>query len=196
MRDDHSQSQPLILIRHGESTWNESATVQGHADGATLTEKGRQQVRDALVTLRPQGIEAIISSDLQRTVETAQIIADALDLTITTSPALRERSFGVFEGRPLADLAPENSGIRDGKVIDATAHPEGGESLDDFYERVGSFIETLRDRQDQSRVLLVTHGGTIRVARAYGTRTRMQDSLWYRVSNASIWTIELDSSDC
>jgi broad specificity phosphatase PhoE len=182
------------LIRHGESTWNESATVQGHADGATLTDNGREQVRDALAALRPQGIASIISSDLRRTVETAQIIADGLDLEISTTPALRERSFGVFEGRPIADLGPEVSGIHDGMVVDADARPHGGESLDEFYGRVGLFLETLRHRRGPNRILLVTHGGTIRVAHAYGARTPMLGSRWYRVSNASIWNLDLDGT--
>ncbi len=186
---------PLILIRHGESTWNESAAVQGQADGATLTENGRRQVFDALETLRNETIDEIIASDLQRTVETAQIIADALGLRVTTSRALRERSFGIYEGRPLADLGSEVSGILDGRVVDATARPEGGESLDDVYNRVRSFIEVLHHRDDHPRVLLVTHGGTIRVTRAYGARARMQDSAWEPVTNASVWTVAFNGGD-
>lgn len=185
----------MILIRHGESTWNESGTVQGQADGATLTENGRRQVRNRAETFRNAAFDEIISSDLQRTVETAQIIADVMGLTVTTSSALRERSFGVYEGRPLADLGPHVSGILDGKVVDASAQPEGGESLDDFYDRVGSYMEILRSREDRPRLILVTHGGTIRVIRAYGAGTLMQDSLWYPVENASLWPVNLDRRD-
>ncbi|HEY5437977.1 MAG TPA: histidine phosphatase family protein [Acidimicrobiales bacterium] len=192
MHSDDSRSQPLILIRHGESTWNESGTVQGQADGATLTENGRLQVRKTAESFRGAAFDEIISSDLQRAVETAQIIADVVGLTVTTTSALRERSFGVFEGRPLADLGPELSGILDGKVVDTSAHPEGGESLDAFYHRVRSYMEILRGREDRPRMILVTHGGTIRVIRAYGAGTVMQDSLWYPVMNASLWTVTLD----
>src|SRR5665213_1183553 len=195
MHTDASRTQPMILIRHGESTWNESGTVQGQADGATLTENGRRQVRNRAETFRNAAFDEIISSDLQRTVETAQIIADVMGLTVTTSSALRERSFGVYEGRPLADLGPQVSGILDGKVVDASAQPEGGESLDDFYDRVGTYMEILRSREDRPRLILVTHGGTIRVIRAYGAGTLMQDSLWYPVENASLWPVNLDRRD-
>jgi broad specificity phosphatase PhoE len=195
MHTDDSRTQPMILIRHGESTWNESRTVQGQADGAALTENGRRQVRDRAETFRNAAFDEIISSDLQRAVETAQIIADVIGLTVTTSSALRERSFGVYEGRPLADLGPQVSGILDGKVVDASAHPEGGESLNVFYDRVGSYMEILRAREDRPRVILVTHGGTIRVIRAYGAGTLMQDSLWYPVENASLWSVDLDRRD-
>jgi broad specificity phosphatase PhoE len=195
MQTDESRTQPLILIRHGESTWNESKTVQGHADGATLTDNGRRQVRERAESFRDAAFDEIISSDLQRTVQTAQIIADVLGLTVTTSSALRERSFGVYEGRPLADLGAHVSGILDGKVVDASAHPEGGESLDAFYDRVGSYLDVLRGRQNRPRSILVTHGGTIRVIRAYGAGTPMQDSLWYPVANASVWSVDLERRD-
>ncbi|MEO9180650.1 MAG: histidine phosphatase family protein, partial [Acidimicrobiales bacterium] len=98
MQSDEPQPHPLILIRHGESTWNESATVQGQANGATLTENGRRQVRNAVKTLGNEAFDEIISSDLQRAVETAHIIAEALGLSVSTSCALRERSFGAYEG--------------------------------------------------------------------------------------------------
>jgi probable phosphoglycerate mutase len=195
MNIDNSRAHPLTLIRHGESTWNESATIQGQADGAALTDKGRRQVRKSAATLGNGTFDEVISSDLRRAVETAQIVAEALGLSVTTSSALRERSFGIYEGRPLADLGPELSGILDGKVVDASAHPEGGESLDVFYNRVGSYVEELRRREGRPRVLLVTHGGTIRVIRAYGAATGMQDSLWYPVANASIWSVDLEGRD-
>jgi probable phosphoglycerate mutase len=195
MHTDDARTQPLVLIRHGESTWNESKTVQGQADGATLTDNGRRQVHERAETFRSAAFDEIISSDLQRTVETAQIIADVLGLTVTTSSALRERSFGVYEGRPLADLGPEVSGILDGKVVDASARPEGGESLNGFYDRVGTYLENLRGRDHRPRLILVTHGGTIRVIRAYGAGTLMQNSLWYPVENASVWSVDLNRRD-
>ncbi|MEO9181066.1 MAG: histidine phosphatase family protein, partial [Acidimicrobiales bacterium] len=97
--------------------------------------------------------------------------------------------FGAYEGRPLTELGRDASGIFDGKVVDATTRPEGGESLDEFFNRVRSFIDFLRAKDDQRRALLVTHGGTIRVIRAYGVGAQMQGLVWDRVANASIWSV-------
>lgn len=191
MQRNDSRPHPLTLIRHGESTWNKSATVQGQSDDATLTKNGRLQVRDALDALSVQRFDAVISSDLQRALETAQIIADFFGLDVTTTPELRERSFGIYEGGPLVELDSSASGIREGRVVDAAACPEGGESLTDLYERCGELVEDLRIRTHRQRILLVTHGGTIRALRAYCAHSGMEGMAWEPVSNASIWTLDL-----
>jgi probable phosphoglycerate mutase len=133
------------------------------------------------------------SSDLTRARETAAIVDDALGLQVAIAPALRERSYGVYEGRPLSELPSSASGIHDGRVVDSSARPEGGESLDDLYERCAKFIESLR-AAGNDRLLLVTHGGTIRALRAYCAGLVMQDLEWDKVSNCSVWPIDIGAT--
>src|ERR1700722_14221815 len=99
-----SPESPLVLVRHGESTWNELRLVQGQDDRATLTDLGRQQARDVAHELSSRDFDLIVSSDLRRAMETAAIIAGLLDLEVESEPTLRERGFGVAEGGPLDQL--------------------------------------------------------------------------------------------
>jgi len=181
--------EPLVLVRHGESSWNESKLVQGQNDAAQLTDRGREQANSVVTSLREYSLDVIVSSDLARALQTAQIVGEALGLEIVTSTALRERSFGAFEGRALKELPSSLSGIENHVVIDDEARPPGGESLRELHARAGNFIESLRRDRVGERLLLVTHGGTIRALRAYGEGASMQNLAWDRVGNCSIWTV-------
>jgi broad specificity phosphatase PhoE len=190
MHANQTTLHPLVLVRHGESDWNESKLVQGQNNESNLNDRGREQAHEAGRSLRGQAFDAIVSSDLARTLETAQIIAHELELTVTTSRALRERSFGDFEGRPLGELTPALSGIEHHVVVDDDAHPKNGESLLELWLRVGNYVESLRAQRRDQRLLLVTHGGTIHALRAYCAGELPLHHYWYRVENCSIWTVE------
>jgi probable phosphoglycerate mutase len=181
----------IWLVRHGESTWNALGLIQGHAEGPTLTEKGREQSADAANGLRDGAVEAIYTSDLERAQETAAFVGSALGLAVRCQPALRERCFGVFEGRPLNSLDSADSGIRDDRVVDASVRPEGGESLDEMYARAGAFVEWLGDQGHGGDVVVVTHGGTIRALRAYCAGVPIQELEWDVVPNGSVWSVRL-----
>ena len=177
----------LWFVRHGESTWNASRLVQGQAGGPVLTEKGRREA--ALLTERLAGISvgAIYTSDLDRARETASIVGCALGLPLHIDPALRERRFGAAEGHPLSSLDPAASGIEHHRVINADARPPAGESLRQLYGRVRAFITRLHLDETDRDVLVVTHGGVIRVAEAYCNGVAVDDMAWGPVANASVW---------
>ena len=113
---------PIVwLVRHGESTWNALGLVQGHADGPTLTEKGRLQSAEAAEQLRDRRVEAVYASDLDRAQQTASFIGPAVGLSVQSVAALRERCFGGREGLPSASLPTAESGISGERVVDASA---------------------------------------------------------------------------
>jgi broad specificity phosphatase PhoE len=190
MSSRSSNQGALVLVRHGESTWNESRLVQGQKGEAPLTAKGIEQVRTAVGSLRGSSFDAILSSDLDRAVQTSRILAEALGLEITVTASLRERSFGVFEGGPLAELPAAFTGIEDGVVVDDQARPRGGESLAELYERVAVVVEQILTNPRESRLLLVTHGGPIRAIRAYCAGVTMKGLAWDVVDNASVWRVD------
>jgi len=185
----NDENRTIWLVRHGESSWNALGLIQGHSEGPTLTEKGRQQSADAANGLRDGAVEAIYTSDLERAQETASFVGSALGLPVQCQPALRERSFGVFEGRPLTSLDSADSGIRDDRVVSASVRPDGGESLDDMYARVGAFVDWLGDQGHGGDVVVVTHGGTIRALRAYCAGVPMRELEWDAVPNGSVWGV-------
>ncbi len=150
----------LLLVRHGQSTWNAAGLMQGQTAHVPLTELGHEQARGAaveLATLRPG---AMVASDLRRAVQTAEHCMATTGRRFTTTPALREQAYGALEGRPSRELWD---------VVDWTdVHwsAEGGESLAQLHARVAAYLGGLRAAPPAEVVALVTHGDTIRAAQA------------------------------
>lgn len=150
----------LLLVRHGQSVWNEAGLIQGQTRGVPLTQRGHAQADRtgrALARLTPG---ALISSDLLRATQTADHCARRTGHTYSTSTSLREQGYGVLEGRPLRDL----EGIA-GRCEVAWA-AEGGENRVQLYQRVRGFLRQLLADPPADIVALVTHGDTIRAAHA------------------------------
>ncbi|GAB3199024.1 histidine phosphatase family protein [Geodermatophilus arenarius] len=150
----------LLLVRHGQSTWNAAGLMQGQTAHVPLTDRGHDQARAAARELAALGPGAMLSSDLLRAVQTAEHCAAATGLAFTTTPALREQGYGVLEGRPSRELWD---------VVDWTDPrwaAEGGESLADLHARVAALLGRLRADPPAGVVALVTHGDTIRAAQA------------------------------
>jgi broad specificity phosphatase PhoE len=180
-----------VLLRHGQSTWNQLHLIQGQNDEAVLNQEGQEQARLAAAALADHHFDAIISSDLARTLETAAIVGEQLGLDIELATALRERSYGVLEGRPASEMTLAESGISGYRVVDEDASPLEGESLRQLWQRAGDFVDELRSNRADQRLLLVTHGGTIRALRAYCQGLSMMNLEWDRVGNCSIWNVSL-----
>ncbi len=185
--NDRTATCTLWFVRHGESTWNASGLVQGQATGPVLTDEGRREAALLAERLSDIRVGAIYTSDLDRARETASIVGCALRLPLHIEPALRERGFGAAEGHPLSELDPRASGIELGRVVDAHARPPAGESLDELYGRVRAFINGLDIAETDGDVLVVTHGGVIRVAEAYCNGISVHDMAWGPVPNVSVW---------
>jgi probable phosphoglycerate mutase len=179
----------IWLVRHGESDWNVSGLVQGQAEGPVLTAAGREQAKRLAHSLRRFPIRKIVTSDLTRAVETASIIGQRLRRHWDLVPALRERNFGEAQGTPLSSLHPEWSGVDGGRVVDADAFPPGGESVRELRDRVVDFFSQLAHEERDGDVLVVAHGGVIRVALAHCDRIPVGHMPWSHVPNAGLWSL-------
>lgn len=185
----------ITLVRHGESTWNELGLIQGHDNTAQLTARGRDQARWAGESLRGLGFQALITSDLDRARETADIIGSVLGLSATTEPLLRERGFGSLEGQPLSELTPAITGIDQRVMVNPDASAPEGETFRDVVARAQLFVKRLLDERPEQRVLVVSHGGTIRALRASVTGEPIEGSAWYAVGNCSVWPLDVRNTD-
>ena len=152
----------LILVRHGETDWNAEHRWQGHSN-TVLNDAGREQAR--LLAEGLDSVDALYSSDLARARETAEILASTLGLEVRFDQRLRERGFGAWEGLTMAEIETtfpdEERRWRAGG-----AGPDDAETFEGFAARVGSFIKEVGARHDGESVLVVSHGGTIRVVQA------------------------------
>ena len=156
----------LILVRHGETDWNAQDRWQGHSDTA-LNEVGREQARRLTDELEP--VDALYSSDLRRARDTAEIIAERLHLEIRLDPRLRERGFGSWEGLTTEEIESSFPEEQARWRAGIGAGPHDAEPFEAFAARVGSFVDDVVSLHPGDEVLVVTHGGTIRVVHALAT---------------------------
>ncbi|WP_431779046.1 histidine phosphatase family protein [Microbacterium aurantiacum] len=153
----------LTMIRHGQTDWNRDLRIQGSTD-IPLNDTGRAQAREAAqaLALRPEAPTRVVSSDLSRARETAEIIAEILDLeTPRVYPALRERAYGEAEGLETAEFFQRFGDWH-------TAQVPGAEPWPELRARaLGGLAEAVADiRRDTApapaSLIVVSHGALIR----------------------------------
>jgi probable phosphoglycerate mutase len=144
----------LLLVRHGESTWNASGRWQGQAD-PPLSALGEQQARDA--ARQVAGVDALWASDLARARRTAEIIAEHLGLDVRVDPRLRERDAGEWQGRTRAEIEERWPGH-----LASGRRPPGYEPDDVLLARALDAIAHIATAHAGRSVLVVAHGGVVR----------------------------------
>ena len=160
----------LYLVRHGETVDNARQLMQGQTQGE-LNENGVLQAKALSEQWRNRVIDAVISSDLKRAVDTAAVIAAPHGLEVVTTSLLRERDWGDFTGRYIPDLKNE-------------PWPENVESLENLLSRAGEFITYVRQTFPGKKVLAVGHGIVNKAIQAVLYNKSMSEIL--KMSNAEV----------
>ncbi len=144
----------LLLVRHGQSTWNEDGRWQGQAD-PPLTDLGRHQ---ASMASRSIGmVDAIVCSPLERARVTAEIISAAIGVgPLLELPGLIERNAGEWQGMTRGEIERDYPGyLADGR------RPDGWEPDERLAERILGTLDAVSSRFRDADVVCVTHGGVI-----------------------------------
>jgi probable phosphoglycerate mutase len=153
----------LILIRHGETDWNRELRFQGQLD-VPLNATGLEQAQRVAARLAQESMQQLISSDLQRALQTAQAVAGrcAQPLDPVLDTALREQHFGVVEGLCVPQIQQQLPQAWDQWVrFEADFAFEGGESTRTFHARVLAALRALARRHPDQTLTVVTHGGVL-----------------------------------
>jgi broad specificity phosphatase PhoE len=151
----------IVLVRHGETDWNRERRFQGHAD-ISLNEAGRRQAHVLADALAGEPFAAGYTSPLRRAVETAEIVAARLDLSVDASEGLMEVDVGSWSGLTTAEVEQR---FPDGFSTWAETRAGGwtdGETYDELGARVVAELLEIAKRHPGEHVLAVTHGGPIR----------------------------------
>ena len=187
----------LWLVRHGETTWNATGRWQGHAD-APLSELGISQAQRLAVRLSGQRFDAVISSDLSRAFDTAKVVAAKLEGSpnVILEPLWREIDVGDLSGITYEESL--SRGLHHRFMPFDQRHPNG-ESSADLAARTSQAIEHLKLERMGQRVIVFSHGGTIR--RGLGVILSEPDARWvtkFPVGNTSIsrFTLKADENRC
>jgi broad specificity phosphatase PhoE len=173
----------LLLVRHGESTWNAARRWQGRAD-PPLSPRGEQQATDAARALAGlAAIDAVATSSLRRARRTGELIAGGLGVgVLAAEPGLDERSAGAWEGLTRDEINHRYPGFLDGGH-----RPEGYESDDSLLSRVLPALRATVERGERSghrRVVVVSHGGVLGALERHAHETATgEPSPWVRFAN-------------
>lgn len=153
----------LIMLRHGQTTYNASHRMQGHLD-TELSELGREQARRAAELLAQFDVARVVASDLSRAAETAAIVGNRLGLDVEYDARLRETHLGEWQGRTGEEVDREFPGARAIWRHDARWAPPGGESRLEVAGRAEPVVRELMATWpgwEDHTLLLVAHGGAI-----------------------------------
>ena len=152
---------PILMARHGETTYNAERRFQGHSPRAVLTERGREEARALADLAAREDLAALYTSPLVRARETAAIVAERVGLEPVVDDRFAETDTGEWTDVRYDDV--------DAKLFEAWKHAgegwryPGGESLDEQQERVIAGLVDVTQRGELP-ALVVCHRGTIRVA--------------------------------
>ncbi len=159
----------LYLVRHGETPGNRLRRFQTY--DTPLSDTGREQARRVADRLADEGpFDALYSSDLRRTVETATPIGARLGLMPVLVPALRELDAGDLKGTLYTDLNEREPGRLDRWIAGGGRKRwpgASGENTEDVLRRVSAFFDDAVARHCGSRVVAVSHGWALQVLMAY-----------------------------
>ena len=181
----------FFIVRHGETLWNREHRIQGQGN-SELSAAGLRQAAAAAGHLATAGCTRLVSSDLGRTVQTAQPIATVTGLRIETDAGLRERAFGIFEG-----LTPDQVRERypDDHASWQLRKPDygipGGESLVQLRDRVRGALDALA-RTSPGKVIIVTHGGVLDACYRIAVNAPLDAPRTWQLLNASVNQIEVE----
>jgi probable phosphoglycerate mutase len=157
----------ILLIRHGENEYVKKGRLAGRLPGVSLNEKGRAQAEALGKALKTSPIKAVYSSPLERTMETAQPIAEARNLKVIPREGLLEINYGTWQDKTLKQLRRRVLW----KVVQhnpSMAHFPDGESFATAQQRISNELQTLCNQHKPKDVIVcVSHSDIIKLAIAY-----------------------------
>jgi len=190
----------LLLIRHGETDWNTERRLQGHID-IPLNDTGLHQAKLLGAALQNEHLDAVICSDLQRAMQTAQAIATPKNLHCIINDQWRERSYGGFEGQLINSLearypteyAAWRAAETDSLFPFNQTSGHHGETVRQFHSRIETALRALCQQYPDQKVAVVAHGGVLECAYRIARHLPLNAPREVKLLNASInrFTVEL-----
>lgn len=182
------ESTRILMVRHGESTWNAVRRWQGQAD-PPLSERGENQARRAALAAPDHAeFDLIVTSALERARRTGELIAEGLGVALGPGlTGLSERSAGEWEGLTRGEIEDRYPGF-----LGREDRPPGYEGDESVVARATAALRSLASDHAGSTVLVVSHGGVIHSLERHasgGDGWQRLDNLtgrWFEVSGDTL----------
>jgi probable phosphoglycerate mutase len=176
----------ITVVRHGETEWNKLGLHQGVLD-SPLTDKGMEQAQNVARLLQKYTFQRFYSSDLRRAVQTAAIIAEALQMDIIYDSRLQERNLGCLGGLTLHEFKEE---YPQDYARFLSGDPDhilpGGESIEQAYKRSTAFFEELAVKHQNESILVVSHGFILEYLLKHVLEIPLRQKIRYTLKNCSV----------
>lgn len=154
----------IYFARHGETEYNRCNQIQGRGIDAPLNNKGHLQAKAIAHHLKDIPFACIVSSSLQRSRQTAEVVAQVQNLDVVSYPELDEMDFGILEGRPISEIKDELKKLyRTWKAGNVKYASPQGESPYTVYERADRRAKMVVEQNNHKNLLFVLHGRLLRI---------------------------------
>ena len=179
----------IILIRHGETEWNSQQRMQGHSN-SDLSSVGQAQIQALGQWMKNVPFDHIYSSDSLRAKQTAEAITQFSGHELQFDQRLREKNFGVFEGLTSEEARERHPEVfRLFKTAGSKYVIDEGESTQQLQDRALEIVNEIRIKHPEERVLLVTHGGFIRVVMKHSLGLPLETPTRFLIRNTGVFCL-------
>ena len=180
----------IILIRHGETEWNSQKRMQGHSN-SDLSSVGQAQIQALGQWMKNVPFDLIYSSDSLRAKQTAEAITQFSGHELQFDQRLREKNLGVFEGLTSEEAMERHPEVfRLFKTAGSKYVIDEGESTQQLQDRALEIVNEIRIKHPEERVLLVTHGGFIRVVMKHSLGLSLETPTRFLIRNTGVFRLE------
>lgn len=174
----------LYVVRHGKTQWNLEHRCQGVSD-IPLTDEGRQEASKLYPLVKQLNVDVVFSSPLSRAYETAKLIVNN-EIPINIDDRLTERDWGMNEGMKIDEVDQY-----DCWDVILNTNVQSIERVQDFMKRISEFIEDVKSKYPDSKVLVVAHSAVLRVIH-YLLGTIPEDGDLTRINIPNLRVIEYE----
>ena len=179
----------IILIRHGETEWNSQQRMQGHSN-SDLSSVGQAQIQALGQWMKNVPFDLIYSSDSLRAKQTAEAITQFSGHELQFDQRLREKNLGVFEGLTSEEARERHPEVfRLFKTAGSKYVIDEGESTQQLQDRALEIVNEIRIKHPEERVLLVTHGGFIRVVMKHSLGLSLETPTRFLIRNTGVFRL-------
>ena len=179
----------IILIRHGETEWNSQQRMQGHSN-SDLSSVGQAQIQALGQWIKNVPFDHIYSSDSLRAKQTAEAITQFSGHELKIDLRLREKNLGVFEGLTSEEARERHPEVfRLFKTAGSKYVIDEGESTQQLQDRALEIVDEIRIKHPEEHVLLVTHGGFIRVVMKHSLGLSLETPTRFLIRNTGVFRL-------
>jgi probable phosphoglycerate mutase len=196
---DGAKPQPptrlILLVRHGETTFNVEGRLPGQLPGVPLTDEGRRQAHQAAVALAAMPLSAVISSPLDRARDTAEILARGWGVSVRLDNRLKDTDVRRWAGKKIADVARDDP-LWKAFVERPTEPPDGAESLTDVQARSVAVVDdVLRAPELGNYIAIVAHADVVKLIVAHFAGIALHGVRYLHIANASITALAVTGDE-